>query len=323
MRRPVHERHWKEEFKDLFAFQAHERVGLNLLLLFCAAASCWVVYEQAIAPDPQLDRTALHLAYAEMSAATSATTPSWKGRTTGVPNASRAEAALFAFDPNGLPAEQWMRLGLSERQAAAIHRYEERGGRFRTKADVARMRVVDPELFAAWRPFIQLPDSLQHSPTSAQHTVTWPDTDPGERATYTPRHDAAVEVNSADTTSLVDVKGIGPAFARGIVKYRDRLGGFHSLDQLGEVHILRDKPEAVAQLKERLLLDTLMVRLINVNTCTAEELGPHPYAGWKVAKALVAYRKQHGPFARLADVRNCALVTDSLFQRLVPYLTVE
>ena len=57
-------------------------------------------------------------------------------------------------------------------------------------------------------------------------------------------------------------------------------------------------------------------------SCTVEELGPHPYMGWKVAKALVAYRDVHGPFRQLADITGCVLVTDSIRDRMLPYLTL-
>jgi DNA uptake protein ComE-like DNA-binding protein len=132
-----------------------------------------------------------------------------------------------------------------------------------------------------------------------------------------------VEVNSADTTALIDLPGIGPAFARGIVKFRDRLGGYHHLDQLAEVYVLKDKPDAVERLKELLIVDTLMIVRIPINTCTVEALAAHPYAGWKIAKPLIAYRKQHGPFRNVADITGCAVVDEAVFRKLAPYLTVE
>jgi DNA uptake protein ComE-like DNA-binding protein len=130
-------------------------------------------------------------------------------------------------------------------------------------------------------------------------------------------------VNTADTTALIDLPGIGPAFARGIVKYRDRLGGYRSMEQLAEVYVLRDKPDALVRLNELLVLDTLMVVRIPINTCEVEQLAAHPYAGWKVAKALMAYRAQHGPFRTVADIRGCALIDEAVFRKLAPYLRVE
>ena len=324
MRRKRYERPWREELKDLFAIHAGERRGMALLLVLCFVGASWVAYEQYVAPDVVKDETALEVAYAQLSVAEGSSI----GHAQGSDRQSFDEKAiLFEFDPNKLPLEQWVALGLSERQAASIHRYEAKGGQFRTKRDVAKMHVVDPELYARWEPFILLPDSFERKTFATRDR--YPENERRDSATnrFPERSPhvakAMVEINTADTNLLVEVRGIGPAFARSIIKYRDRLGGFHSLDQLGEVYILRDKPEAVAELKSRLLLDTLMVHRFPLNTFTAEELGPHPYGGWKVAKALVAYRKQHGPFKTVADIKGCVLVTDSVYRKLAPYLSAE
>ena len=318
-------RPWKEGLKDLFTLHAAERRGMGLLLVVFFLVAAWVVYEQYIASDVLEDKAAVRFV-GEMRAASGSS----------IAQDQRSDrqsfddrAVLFKFDPNKLPLEQWVALGLSERQAASIHRYEAKGGQFRTKRDVARMHVVDPELYARWEPFILLPDSFERKAFAdgkRYPEAERPDTASRryqERSTMSATHGPVVEINTADTARLVEVRGIGPAFARSIIKYRDRLGGFYSLDQLSEVYILRDKPEAVAELKTRLLLDTLVVHRFPLNSFTAEELGPHPYAGWKVAKALVAYRKQHGPFKTVADIKGCVLVTDTVYRKLVPYLSAE
>lgn len=314
-------RPWKEEMKDLFAMHRGERRAFAVLLSLCLIGAAWVTWEQWLRPRTVTDKEQLEVA--------------WWGMQDSLPdgkaNAGRSFDGihLFKFDPNGLPVEQWTDLGLSEKQAGAIHRYEERGGKFRTKKDVAKMRVVDPELYAQWEPFILLPDSLPRKDwgTYAKQD-RWPKDssrwEPREHKTYGDRENAvAVELNGADSATLVTIRGIGPSFARGIIKYRDRLGGYVSLDQLSEVYILRDKPDAVERIKAKLTLDPALVRYLPLNTCTVEDLGPHPYAGWKVAKALIAYRNQHGPFPDVAAISNCVLVTDSIRTRLSPYLTVD
>jgi competence protein ComEA len=326
VRKKEHERPWLEEFKDLFSIHAGERNGIIILMALCFVASGWVIYEQYVAPDEVKDKAALEVAWAQLKTEEgSAITGDQRSDRQAV----EQKLVLFKFDPNHLPLEQWVTLGLSERQASTILKYEAKGGRFRTKHDLAKMFVVDPELFAQWEPYIQLPDELPHK-AFAEHGTN-PEFQRKEASAYTstaPKQERnfaqpSVELNAADTTQLVAVRGIGPAFARSIVKFRDRVGGFHSLDQLSEVYILRDKPEAVAELKNRLMLDTLMVHRFPLNTFTAEELGPHPYAGWKVAKVLVAYRKLHGPFKTVADIKGCMLVTDSVYRKLAPYLIAE
>lgn len=322
----ISDRHWREELKDLFSLHAGERRGVMWLLTCCCLALVWVFYEQFWRADPVRDAAALELAWAQLDTSTGPVILAAKGSD---PQGDRSDLRLFHFDPNDLPVEQWVSLGLSERQAEVIHKFEARGGRFRTKADLAKMFVVKPELFAQWQPFIDLPDSLPRGSRSAPPAYTWrPDSasDRGTQVRTEPlgeRKHERVEVNGADTTELVAVPGIGPAFARGIVKFRDRLGGFHSLDQLSEVYVLRDKPDAVARIREKLIVDEGKMHRFALNTFTAEELGPHPYGGWKLAKALVAYRKQHGAFREVADIKGCVLVTDSVYRKLAPYLIAE
>jgi DNA uptake protein ComE-like DNA-binding protein len=320
------DRHWREDLKDLFALHAGERRGVMWLLVLCCLALVWVVYEQWWRADPVGDAASLELTWAQLDTSTGPPILVAKGSD---PEGDPSRLHLFHFDPNDLPVEQWVLLGLSERQADAIHKFEARGGRFRTKADLAKMFVVKPALFAQWQSFIDLPDSLPRASRTSSSPYTWSPDSASDRGTQTQtgpigaRTHERVEVNTADTAELVAVPGIGPAFARGIVKYRERLGGFHSLDQLSEVYVLRDKPDAVARIREKLFVDEGQVHRFALNTFTAEELGPHPYAGWKLAKALVAYRKQHGPFRDVADIKGCVLVTDSVYRKLAPYLTPE
>ncbi len=298
-----------------------DRRAFSILLGLCLLAAAWVTWEQWIRPPrlaPQ-EAQALEVVWRSLG-------------DTGRAPAGRAvqgweDIQLFPFNPNGLPVDQWVLLGLSDRQAEAIHKYEARGGRFRTKDDLGRMRVVDPGLFALWKPYIQLPERAEAAsrPSRGQG---WQPRDTaravnGERRERRASPQALVELNAADSATLVAIRGIGPAFARGIIRYRDRLGGFISLDQLAEVPILRDKPDAVEQLKQQLTLDPGAVRQIPINTCAVEELARHPYMNWKVAKALVAYRGQHGPFRAAEDIAGCLLVTDTIRARILPYITVE
>lgn len=303
----------KEDLKDLFAMHRGERRAFAMLTTLCLIGAAWVTWEQWIRPARLDNADELEV--------------EWAGLVEGQGDVQARvvdDIELFHFDPNGLPIELWMRLGLSEKQAEALHRYEAKGGRFRTKRDLARMRTVRPELFELWEPYIQLPDSLPARERAQYARKTWPRDTAKERREYspTPARRALVEVNTADSVALVAVNGIGPAFARSILRYRERLGGFHSIEQLAEVPILRNKPDAVQQLKDRLVVDHQMVRRIDLNTCTVEELAKHPYMDWKVAKALVAYRGHHGPFKNVADIAGCILVTDSIRLRISPYLAV-
>lgn len=329
-----------ERIKDMFAIPRGQTQAWAFLVALLLAACVWIVYEQHFATnDPGKyaeEEHALQAWLAERAFADSTERSSTGETLRGTGYSRLSEAEVFAFDPNHLPIDQWQRLGLSEKQAQAIHRYEERGGEFRSKADLARMRVIRPELIESWWPFIQLPDSNPskndfrrsegYASNDRQRDTTrrhWSDAGEGrdERATSTRAR--KLEVNTCDSVQLEALPGIGSSFARGIIKYRDQLGGYFTLDQLAEVYVLQDKPEAVARLKELLVVDTLMVMKLPINSCTVEQLAAHPYLRWKLAKPLFAYRQQHGPFTSIVAIKGCAVITEEVYRKVAPYVTLE
>ena len=316
MRKDRTDPRFKERVKDLLSMHAGERRGTLVLMSVLLLLAGWAVYEQWFRAPPVRDLAPLQ---AKMEA--------WLAEQ---PDRSTDTVALklFPFDPNTIGREEWRALGLTDKQIDGVDKYLSKGGRFRTKKDLGRMYSIKSEQFATLEPFVLLPDSYVRPAYPKREFEPYADRKPApeeirEPTTYERRAPRSVELNTADTTSLIALPGIGPAFARGIVKYRDMLGGFTSLDQLGEVYILKDKPDAVLTLKELLILDTVLVRRIPINTCTAEELAAHPYFRWKLAKPLIAYRTQHGPFGSIEDIRGCALIDEALLRKLAPYLRVE
>lgn len=274
-----------------------------------------VVYVKFIYRPPEVDLTELERSMQE-----------WVDLQTQARTDTTALQEPFVFDPNEMERGDWLALGLTHRQVDGLERFMAKGGRFRTKRDLARMYTIRPDQYARLEPFILLPDSLPRRHRNTERKAF----EPYERRdrevnkeVVRPAVPTTVEVNTADSVELVALRGIGPSFAKGIIKYRERLGGFVSLDQLVEVYVLRDKPDAVDRLKQLLTVDGAQVRRIPINTCTVEELAQHPYLGWKLAKPLIAYRTQHGPFTELAGIKGCVLITDSLYQRLAPYLMLE
>ncbi len=308
---------FKEDLKDFLSLHSGERRGYLVMALLLLILSAGVVYAQWFHQPEPADLGPLRT---KMEA--------WLASRQVADAPDTAVAEPFPFDPNTIERSDWLALGLSDRQVDGLERYMSKGGRFRVKNDLSKMYSIRPEQFERLKPFIQLPDSLPkrtYEPHERKTYAQYPDQKKWEERPAREERPAfrKLEVNTADTIALIALPGIGPAFARGIVKYRESLGGYASLDQLAEVYVLKDKPDAVARLMELLVIDTLMVRRIPINTCTVEELAAHPYCRWKIAKPLIAYRTQHGAFNTVADIRGCALIDEALFRKLAPYLSVE
>lgn len=211
----------------------------------------------------------------------------------------------FEFDPNGLPIEDWMKLGLTKKQAESVKRYEASGGYFEVKRDVLNLWQIDEELYEKLKPYILLPEGFERDFERYRQKA----------------EPVKVEINSADTIALKEVRGIGSFYAREIVKYREELGGFHSLEQLGE--LWKMDREKLDKWKSQLQVDALKVEKININNASVEDLREHPYLHWKHANAIVEYRSQHGDFDHVEEIKEILIIDEERFEKIKHYLTIE
>ena len=212
-----------------------------------------------------------------------------------------ANAKLFIFNPNELSDAGWQKLGLSERQVRVIKNYEEKGGRFYTKADVKKIYSITDADYQLLEPYISIPDTYHHTEKAA----------PGE----------VIEVNSADSAKLIRIRGIGPAFAMRIIRYRERVGGFYNKEQLKEVFGIDEAK--YTEIKGGITVDNKHVTKINVNAATFDQLRRFPYLSYKQASAILEYHNQHGDYASIDDMKNIAILDDGILRKIEPYLTFK
>ena len=111
----------------------------------------------------------------------------------------------------------------------------------------------------------------------------------------------------------------GVVLSSRIVKYRKNIGGFHSIDQLTEIYGL--KPEVVEQNRKRLKA-TGDLRKIDINAISKDSLAFHFYFDYKLAKAIINYRYQHGPITKVDDLKKIKSISASDFEKIKPYITV-
>jgi competence protein ComEA len=127
-------------------------------------------------------------------------------------------------------------------------------------------------------------------------------------------------LNSADSSLLISIPGIGPALSARIIKYRNKLGGFSSPKQLYEVWGLDSS--LVKQLIPFCNLDS-GIKKMDLNKVTLEELKTHPYISFNLARLIVNYRKSHGAYRSVEDLRLLDLVDADLYAKLAPYFKVQ
>ncbi|GAA4433103.1 hypothetical protein GCM10023188_22150 [Pontibacter saemangeumensis] len=232
--------------------------------------------------------------------------------------------ALRPFNPNQLTVEEWQAFGLPKYLAQRILNYRSKVGDFSYRAELGRIYGLPDSVFRKLQPYIQLPEErpsrYKRQPYAARSERPAPVPDWGSNRPAREKFILApFNINTADTAQLKQIRGIGSKLSARIVKYRDGLGGFHSAAQLQEVYGLQ--PEIVDSLQKYTFVpDVYTPQQLSINTATADELKLHPYITSNVARALVAYREQHGIYEELEDVRKVKLVTPELYEKLKPYL---
>lgn len=228
---------------------------------------------------------------------------------------SEASPKYHDFDPNLAGADELNALGFKPWIAERIVRYRSAGGRFSSPEDLSRIYGISKEQLAALTPYIKMetpPESATENKPTREYRK-YPDP---VKPKVTIKN-----LNSAVAEDLVFMRGIGPVLSQRIVKYRDMLGGFSSLDQIQEVYGL-DRVIADS-LKQYFYLDSILVKSLNVNYLKAEELRKHPYINYKLANALEQYRIQHGDYVRPEDLLAIKILDDSTFQKILPYLKID
>lgn len=128
------------------------------------------------------------------------------------------------------------------------------------------------------------------------------------------------DINTADTTQLKRVYGIGPVLAKRIVKYRAYLGHFVAMEQLEDVYHLPDS--VYVKLQKRFTLDTLNLNRISINSASERDLLSIPYLSKEEVRWVLAVRKARGSFSSKEELTNLFIKTLNKKPFILLYLTL-
>lgn len=236
-----------------------------------------------------------------------------KGRSD--PESNLLKPVYYEFDPNGLSDQHWLKLGLSIKQIRVIRNYELKGGRFFKKEDLKRIYSISPEQYKLLEPYIRISNTTSPKDSGSFETNYKPAGIPLRNVA------TIIELNSADSIELESVRGIGPAFASRIIRFRKRLGGFYRKEQLLEVYGMDSVK--YNQLKDLIKVNAGLIRKINLNTFTFDEIRKHPYLTYKQINAILQYRSQHGLFKSIEDLMKIAILNEEIIRKIEPYIVLS
>lgn len=213
----------------------------------------------------------------------------------------------FPFNPNVMTEEEWQQIGLTDRQIRNIMNYQAKGGRFYTKSDFGRLYAISEEEFAQLEPYIVLPEVSRNRniKTTAQSGVSTPSTGSGTISTTVQPEKKAipmVDLNTADSTLLVELPQIGGYTAMRIIAFREKLGGFVDKEQLRDVKGMDSVRFNTIQ--PYILIGEVELRKIDVNRDDFKTLVSHPYLSYEQVKRIFKQREGRGMIKNWAQLEG-------------------
>lgn len=245
---------------------------------------------------------------------------------------------LFSFDPNTADSTAFLRLGLRPWQVRNIYKYRAAGGKYRQPSDFANLYGLTAAEYERLLPYIKIKpermaaeiygtkENVQESNTSNTQDVKpeqiKPDTIMFPKKI---KQGEQININIADTTLLKRIPGIGSYFAMRIVKKREQLGGYYSVNQLREIENfpLSSLPFMNVGKKNASNGHVEGIQLIRINNLNARELSRHPYIKYVQAKQIDEYRRMSGNFKNADELNKLPSFSPDDVTRLAPYLRFD
>jgi competence protein ComEA len=209
------------------------------------------------------------------------------------------------FDPNQYSFEDWMKLGLSEKQVTVVLKFTNRG--IYSNEDLKKIFVIPEELFNKIKDSTYYPQKETLSKIERELNQDRPTT-------------LLVDLNKSSVEEFTKINGIGPFYAKQILRYREQLGGYHSKEQLLEVWKMN--LETYEKIKDYIFIQKGEINKISLNSTNINELNNHPYLNWNQANSIIKMREQRGGFNSINDIKESILIDEETFEKLVPYLTL-
>ncbi|MBK6363218.1 MAG: helix-hairpin-helix domain-containing protein [Saprospiraceae bacterium] len=225
----------------------------------------------------------------------------------------------FHFNPNTIGKDSLYALGFSKKVIGNLTKYREKGGIFTSYSQLKRIYDIDTNLLSELKPYIRFTDKKVES--EVIETIQ-----PYNQDVKNPKiksEDVSaimIDINSADSIQLVSIKGIGPYYAKKIIKMRKIMGGFSQIDQLSECKIL---PDSVFQkIRFNIEADSSKMEKININVAGFRTLIQHPYFDENLVKVILNYRENHGNFTSLTQLKRIRVLTQEKYDKIMKHLKI-
>ncbi|MBP9213009.1 MAG: helix-hairpin-helix domain-containing protein [Chitinophagaceae bacterium] len=307
----------KKIIKDYFTFTAKDRIAVFVILFLLVAFTVLPKFYGVKQLPQKADSTIVHQIAELTTNSNKENKKEYSNADNGYNNSSKyntnepIKGTLFLFDPNTISEEGWLKLGLRAKTIQTIINYRSKGGKFKNAEDIRKIWGLRKDEADRLIPYIKIADTRVASGGKPYNN----------NSTNTYNKPLVVDINLATPYDFKALPNIGTSLPYKIVNYREKLGGFISVQQIKETYGMVDS--IYNAILPYLQIKTIELRKININTATDYDLSVHPYIDKSIAKAIVIYRTKYGGYSTVADIKKIVFITNEVFNKIAPYLSVE
>ena len=289
---------WKKVLREYFAYSRKERRGLLILFILWLAL---LFYQQYKYRDSLLFFNPNGYQISYQNEVRKFDSISY----TQLFNNTPFKVKVFPKYFNYATKHDFENFGLNEKQISKLLALQKNGLKIYTRDDLLQNKDIDSttiNILTQHLKFFQ--EKKYFRPNEAR-----------------PIENIIIDINTVDTLQLDQIPGISKGLAKRVISYRERLGGFTKKEQLQEVWGMDSASYSKLFINTNMIHN--LIKPININTADVDILGKHPYIGYALAKIIVNYRTQHGPYHKVEDLFNIHVMNADIFSKIEAYITID
>ena len=267
---------------DFFKFTATQRAGIFLLLLIIIGIQiAYFLWDVKFEEDKSMEKQQWLSLQSQID-------------TMKVEKANY-KPTIYPFNPNFITDFKGYKLGMSTAEIDRLLEFRKKNLYVNSAEEFQELTKVSDSLLATMSPYFKFPDWVKNKKQSKPFE-NYPN-----QAYAKKEKIQIIDINLASQEDLIKVYGIGPGLSERILKQKEALGGFISMDQMNDVWGL--SPEVIEKLNEQFKVGVIpTVKKVKINDASAKELQLFPYFRYPLNKEIVTYRSMNNGIKSSEDL---------------------
>ncbi len=227
--------------------------------------------------------------------------------------------ANFRFNPNKISKDSLLMLGFPSYAVNSLLKYRSKGGVIRSINQMSKINGLDEATLERLTPYVDLDQPVRKK--YADNTNIKKDSSLIKKKKYKRKEPKIFDINTGDTTDFMNLYGIGRVYSKRIINFRKSLGGFFTIEQIGDVWGIEDS--LFLAIKPYLTVNASNIQKKNINNMSKDSLNKHPYINWQKSKTILAYKSAHGDYKHMDEFYNLHLLEDEFVDTMKQYFFVK